>query len=133
LGGGLTAPPSPTYTEVFNEVFPYYLTIGMTYDQFWNEDCALVRFYRKADELQRKRRNEELWLQGMYVYDALCCVAPILHAFAKSGTKPTAYPDRPYPITKAEVEAERERQEQLEVERLKAQFQSMVANLKIKG
>ena len=75
----------------------------MTYEQYWNGDCTLTKYYRKADEIRKERRNEELWLQGMYVYEAICDVSPILHAFAKKGTKPQPYSDRPYAITEAQV------------------------------
>lgn len=39
---------------------------------------------------------------GMYIYDAIGRLSPILHAFAKAGTKPEPYIDKPYPITKQE-------------------------------
>lgn len=91
-----------TYTDQFYEVFPYYLSIGMTYDQFWNDDPTLVRYYRKADEIKTERANTELWLQGLYVYEAICDVAPILHAMAKKGTKPHPYPEKPYAITESQ-------------------------------
>ena len=95
--------PFPTYTEQFYEQFPFYLSIGMTYDQYWNDDCCLTKYYRKANELSKARKNQELWLQGMYIYEALCCVSPVLHAFAKSGTKPQPYPDKPYAISDKEI------------------------------
>ena len=104
--------PSLTYTEKFYELFPYYLAIGMTYNQYWNDDPTLVRHYRKADEIRKERRNEELWLQGMYIYEALCDVSPVLHAFAKKGEKPQPYSERPYAITETQhrrVEEEKER------------------------
>lgn len=84
----------------------------MTCDQYWNGDPTLVRYYRKADEIKKERRNEELWLQGMYIYEALCDVSPILHAFAKKGTKPQPYSGKPYAITETQhkrVEEEKER------------------------
>lgn len=102
--------PHPSHTEVFHTHFPYYLSIGMTYDQYWNDDCTLVKPYRQAAEMKRSARNEELWLQGLYFYEALCDVSPILHAFAKSGTKPEQYRPRPLPITPSEIRAEKERQ-----------------------
>ena len=106
--------PSFTYTEKFYELFPYYLAIGMTYDQYWNGDCTLTKYYRKADEIRKERRNEELWLQGMYIYEALCDVSPILHAFAKRGTKPQAYSEKPYAITMAQYKrAEEEKARRL--------------------
>ena len=91
-----------TYTDQFYEVFPYYLSIGMTYDQFWNDDPTLVKYYRKADEIRTERVNMEKWLQGLYVYEAICDVAPILHAMTKRGTKPHPYAEKPYAITESQ-------------------------------
>lgn len=105
-----------TYAEQFNSQFPFYLSIGMTYDQFWNDDCELVVYYRKANELRNTQKNQELWLQGMYIYEALCCVSPVLHAFAKDGTKPLPYPDKPYAISEKEI---KERKEIIEKENRK--------------
>ena len=103
--------PFLTYTEQFYEVFPFYLSIGMTYDQFWNGDPALAMYYRKADELATERKNQELWLQGLYVYEALCDVSPLLHSMAKKGTKARPYPEQPYSITASQRRREREEQE----------------------
>ena len=63
--------PLFTYTEKFYECFPYYLSIGMTPEQYWDGDPTLTKYYRKADEIKKERLNEELWLQGMYIYEAL--------------------------------------------------------------
>ena len=41
-----------------------------------------------------------MWMQGLYVYNAICSVSPVLHAFAKSGTNPKPYMSEPLPITK---------------------------------
>ena len=97
-----TRSPFSTYTEKFYEVFPYYLAIGMTYEQFWKGDPTLVIYYRKADEIRNEKRNQELWLQGLYIYEAICDVSPILHAFAKKGAKPHPYTNTPYPLTTKE-------------------------------
>lgn len=107
-GGSL---PHFTYTEKFYEMFPYYLSIGMTYEQYWEGDSTLVRYYRKAEEMRNDRRNQELWLQGMYVYEAICDVSPILHAFAKKGSKPHPYPTKPYAISEKQIRKEREEKE----------------------
>ena len=100
-----------TYTEQFYEVFPYYLSIGMTCEQFWEDDPTLVKFYRKAAEIKNERKNQELWLQGMYIYEALCDVAPLLHAMAKRGTKPHPYPEQPYAISEKQRERDTEEKE----------------------
>lgn len=81
----------------------------MTYEQYWEQDPALVIAYRKAEKLRREARNQDLWLQGMYVYEAICDAAPILHAFAKRGTKPRPYPSQPYSLTTEDREREEER------------------------
>ena len=103
--------PFLTYTEQFNTVFPWYLSIGMTYDQFWNDDPMLAMYYRKAMELKTERKNQELWLQGMYIYEALCDVSPLLHSMAKKGTKAKPYPDKPYSITETQRKREVEEEE----------------------
>ncbi len=106
------------YTDIFNENFPYYLSIGMSYEEYWNKDADLVKSYRRADEYKRERKNQELWLQGLYVYTAMANLSPIFHDFAKKGTKAEPYPDKPYPITSKEVREEKERKERKRYERL---------------
>ena len=106
--GHNSSPPHFTYTEKFYESFPYYLAIGMTPEQYWDGDCTLVEYYRKAEEIRNEKRNQELWLQGMYIYEALCDVSPILHAFAKKGAKPHQYPSKPYAISEKQIRQERE-------------------------
>ena len=127
--------PFPTYTEQFYEVFPYYLSIGMTYDQFWNDDPELVKYYRKADELRNERLNQEMWLQGMYIYEALCDVSPILHAFAKKGTKPHPYSDRPYSLTEKAKERAEEEKAKVNAEKSKKILEAFMSahNAKYKG
>lgn len=64
-GGGDKRPASLfAYTEEFERSFPYYLAIGMTYEQYWEQDSTLVRAYRKAAKIQRDLRNQDAWLQG---------------------------------------------------------------------
>lgn len=106
-GGGGSAPaPHLRFSDIFWQKFPYYLSIGMTEDQYWNGDSVLPKYYREAEKLRQERFNQEAWLQGMYVYDGLLRASPILRAFAKKGTKPKPYLDTPYPIgTKSEKEA----------------------------
>ena len=101
----------------------------MTAEQYWEGDPSLPRYYRKAYELQRKRRNEDLWLQGMYIYEALCDVSPILQAFAKRGTKPHPYSDRPYSLTSEDREEERKLKEQREREKAKQYMLSKMAKI----
>lgn len=96
--------PFVTYTERFYEQFPYYLSIGMTAEQFWEGDPSLAKYYRKAEEMRIERRNQEMWLQGMYVYEAICDASPLFQAFAKKGVRAHPYSDKPYSITENQKE-----------------------------
>lgn len=109
------------------------MSIGMTYDEFWNQDVDLVKVYLKANELQEKRRNQELWLQGMYIYEALCDVSPLFRLSMKKGVvKPEPYVKEPYPITAEEIKERERREARLKEERLKAAFAQFVENMRRK-
>ena len=91
----------------FNQALPYYITIGMTPEQFWDGDVELVKAYRKAYEYKKQEWNIQAYLNGMYVYDALLRVSPIFHAFAKKGTKPMQYREQPIEIFTSEKEKQK--------------------------
>ena len=101
----------------------------MTPEQYWDGDPLLAKYYRQADELKRKRRNQDLWLQGMYIYEALCDVAPIFHAFAKRGTKPTPYSDHPYSLTAKDRKDEKKLLEQRDREKARRYMEAQMAKL----
>lgn len=106
--------------------------LGMSYKEFWDEDVSLVKTYRKVAELRDKKRNQDLWMQGLYIYEALCDVAPILHAFAKKGTKPEPYAKEPYPITALEIRERKERDAREKEERFKAEFAAFAERMRNK-
>lgn len=113
MGSELVSPASHySYTEEFEKQFPYYLSIGMTYELYWDGSADLPIYYRDAEKRRVRRENEQSWLIGRYVYDAMCAASPLLHAFAKQGTTANPYLERPYPSS---VEEARER----EIERLR--------------
>lgn len=75
----------------------------MTAGEYWNGDPALAIAYRKKHQYEMEERNHELWLQGLYLYEAMLCVSPVFHDFAKN-PKPLPYRDKPFPITQREAE-----------------------------
>ena len=89
----------------------------MTYDQFWVEDPALCKAYRRADEIRKRRMNEELWLNGIYTAEALA--STVGNMFSKSKYK---YPAEPKPITTDEIEERKERERKAKMEKFKAAF-----------
>ena len=108
------------------------MSIGMTYDEFWYGEASRAKYYRKAHELRERRQNEVLWLQGAYVYDALCNASPLFRISLKKGVvKPDPYAKEPYPITKAEIQERKERERRKKEEAMKAAFAQFVANMRI--
>jgi hypothetical protein len=87
-----------TFAEAADEQCPFYMSIGVPRHEYWHGDYTQLADYRKAHELRRERANHDAWLQGAYIYDALCAVSPVLNAFAKRGTKPMPYHDKPYSV-----------------------------------
>lgn len=120
-----------SYSEIFYKQFPYYLSIGMNEEQYWDKDPLLVKYYREAEEIRKERINQELWLQGRYVYDAISNLSPILHAFAKKGTKAKPYLDEPYPITKQTQEEETVKKEKSNSEKGLRYMQQLMTQSKI--
>ena len=131
MGDGEVTSPPKTFTEYFEELFPAYLAIGMTWTQFWIDEPELAVAYRKADAIRKRRKNEELWLEGMYTAEALN--ATVGNMFAK-GAK-NQYPAEPFPITADEQQERREREERNRMERMKAAFiaRSLHMNAKLGG
>ena len=131
MGDGEITSPRRTFTEIFEELFPAYLAMGMTWTQFWIDEPKLTIAYRKADAIRKRRKNEELWLQGIYVAEALS--ATVGNMFSK-GAKNT-YPSEPLPITAEEQQERREREEKARMERMKAAFiaKSLQMNTKLGG
>ena len=111
------------YTEYFERLCPYYLSLGMTYEQFWDGDSAMARMYRKAHDLKLEEMNFSLWLQGRYIYDALCCVSPILRAFSKA-KKPIDYHEMPYALQTEYSEIRRKQKEQESNKKAKAMLEA---------
>lgn len=98
MEGSVGKPSTKSYTEVFNEAFPYYLSIGMSYELYWYGEPNLVKAYREADELRVDRMNYEAWLQGLYVYQAVGALYPVFNPFSKQ-KKAEEYLKEPIVIT----------------------------------
>lgn len=86
------------------------MAIGMSYDDYWNSDCWMAKFYREAFEQKRIFQNEKLWLQGVYIYEAILDSAPALNPLSKTH-KPIEYRKSPIPITDTEERQKKEREE----------------------
>ena len=114
-----------TETEIFEEAFPFYLAIGMSYAEYWEGDPSLARYYRKAYQIKQEEINNNAWLQGLYIYDA---ISTALHN-ALRGKNSTArdYAKQPYNFNKKEkTEAEKAKEVAVEQEKAAAWMENFV-------
>ena len=86
----------------------------MTPNQFWNGDVWLTADYYRASQLAAQRKSEEMWLQGLYIYNAVAVA--VGNVLRKKGTKAAKYIEKPIRIIpyteeekKAKAEEERRR------------------------
>ena len=105
-------------TYFFEKLCPAYMSYGMSYDEFWYKSPYRARFYLEAQKRKIKQQDEYMWVQGMYIYEALCKVSPVLHAFSKKGTKPLPYSEKPYLRDNDDLQSEEEKKQKEENERL---------------
>lgn len=89
-----------TWGQIFEELAPYYLSIGMSADEYWNGYPRLAREYRKSHKKQLDEWNYKAWIHGRYIADAIS--ATIGNAFIPKGRKPMQYPKEPYALTEEE-------------------------------
>lgn len=69
----------------------------MSYDEYWRGLPRLAEDYYKAHLLKIEERNQELWLQGLYFYEAI--TTSLNNGFGKKGSKKFTYRDKPIRIT----------------------------------
>ena len=84
---------------------------GMSYDEYWFGDPWIVRAYAQYHLLKRRQRNEELWLEGIYMAHAFQTV--LGNAFGKRNLK---YLEKPLDIFE---KTEAEKQQEIRQERQK--------------
>ena len=99
-GGNVEATEEKSFTEIFDENCPIYMSYGMTYQEYWYGHPEITKFYRDAHILKNKSRNQELWLQGKYFVEAIATALD---------PKKNKYPKEPYeiyPKTEAEKKAD---------------------------
>ena len=118
--------------DLFDKICPYFMAIGMSYQDFWEGDVDMCNYYLEAHKIKQREKNEELWLQGYYFYTALLDVAPILQAFAKKGTKPSKYLERPLALSEEEEQERLLEKEKARQQRLKLLRDELIAKSKWK-
>ena len=106
----------------FEKMCPIYMGYGMSYDEFWYGSPYRTKFYLEAYKRKIRQQDESMWMQGMYIYEALCKVSPVLHAFSKKGTKPLPYAEKPYLTSAPALETQKDKEKEVENARLIARI-----------
>lgn len=83
---------------------------GMSWHEFWFESLDRLHDYWQANQFSIERRNQELWVHGMYIMEAVAAVLDTKHR--------AKYPEKPYRLTEM-TEAEREAENKRKIERLR--------------
>lgn len=81
------------------------MTYGMTYEQFWYGEPSIAKAFYEFSKLENKKKNEEMWVNGLYTLDAL--QVALNNAFDKHKIKYMQKPLDIYPKTEMEKEVER--------------------------
>lgn len=110
-------------------MLPYYMAMGQSADEYWNGNPNLAKAYRQAHNIRLEQRNQELWLQGMYIMDAFAVV--LGNAFGGKGRKKQKYLSEPIRITPL-TEQEKKEKEQREWERIDRALHMMKAEQETK-
>ena len=98
----------------------------MSYHDYWDGDNCMTKYYHRADELRKERRNSEMWLQAAYVYEALLDASPVFNPLSGQ-KKPIPFRSEPIPITVDGSKQAKERRKRKQLENGKAAMRVMMA------
>ena len=84
------------YSQIFEDCFPFYLSIGMSSAEYWDGDNMLPKYYRQAEKMRQEQTNHNAWLHGLYVYDAV--TSAMTHLSSKKSDH-KSYAEKPYSFT----------------------------------
>lgn len=89
-------------------MFPYYLSLGCSYSEFYEKSAYISAAYLEAEIYRREQINYDLWLQGLYFSNAINS-ALAMSLWNRKGSKPDGYMQYPIPFTEREKEADKQR------------------------
>lgn len=125
-----------SFSDIFHEIFPHYLAMGMPHELFWDGESKLVRDYRKAFKIRIESENAQwdeindraAWLNGMYLRKAMSSIAILVNGFVPKGAHPEDYPEKPFTIQEREKrDAEKQKkQEENQMQLAMAMMQARV-------
>ena len=128
VGDGGTGRPAPLLRDgdKLEDLCGYYMSLGMSDQDYWDGDNCMTKYYREAEEIKKERRNSELWLQAAYIYEALLDASPVFNPLSKKN-KPFPFRSEPIPITASGSKQSDERKKKQRLENGKEAMRAMMA------
>ena len=89
------------YGDIFDQLFPQYLVMGMSPEEYWDGESSLKPAYRKAYEMrmetEQRLADRNNWYMAQYIIQVLQCVPLLVGGLnVRSTTKLPEFPNRPY-------------------------------------
>ena len=124
------------YGDTFDELFPQYLMIGMTPEQYWDGESSLKRAYMKAYRMrveeQQRMQDTQNWYMGQYIMCVLQAVPLLVGGLnVKPTTRLPEYPEKPF-LLKQEAdrkEQNRKKKEEDQTRMAMALFQAGIQKM----
>lgn len=121
------------YGDIFDELFPHYLLMGMTPEQYWDGESSLKPAFRKAYQMrmenEQRMADRNNWYMGQYLISVLQSVPLLVGGLnVKPTTKLPEYPEKPFfeKFDAQRKEKDRKKQEEDQMKLALAMFQSAV-------
>ncbi len=113
-----------TYTSVFEAVCPYFMSIGVSYHDFWDGDFEICKYAQKAELLRKKRRNQDAWWNSIYTFRALCDASVLFHDFVDKKPELKFSTEVPLPLSMKEAKEQEKLKHEREMEAFSAQMEA---------
>lgn len=89
------------YGDIFDQLFPQFLVMGMSPEEYWDGESSLKPAYKKAYEIrmetEQKLADRNNWYLAQYIMNVLQCVPLLVGGLnVKSSTRLPEFPKRPY-------------------------------------
>ena len=128
--GGQRQLSSPSeIVDFLDEMCSFFMSIGMSYKDYWEGENALPDFYLRAYKMKREREmddaNIKAWLNGFYDFAAYSMA--ISNAFAGKDDTPSQYFDKPQPLISHSGKPVEKSQEEIEKEQEIARLRVKIA------
>lgn len=103
------------------------MSIGMSFEQYWDGPADMVKYFRESFELKMRRQNRLLHLQGAYIYDILTRVAPAYRTFSKTPALP--YRDTVIAFTEGEFKEIEQQENQKKLDAATAYMKELMESI----